>query len=64
MANQAGESTDAVLKFDLERDLKLRFCASVITSDAGLFHTANSTTEALLGLTEIAIETLADGTHR
>ena len=44
MANQASESTLAVLKFALERRVMLQFCGSVITSDAALFHTANWTT--------------------
>jgi len=58
MANPAGESDDEVLKLDFDRRLMLQFRGSVVTSDAGLF--AYRKLDDALGLTEMAIERLAD----
>jgi hypothetical protein len=58
MANPAGESNDEVLKLDFDGRLMLQFCGSVVTSDAVLL--AYRELDDALGLTEMAIERLAD----
>src|SRR6266699_3193862 len=58
MANLAGESKDEVLKLDFDRRLMLQFRGSAVTSDAGLL--AYRELDDALGLTETAIERLAD----
>jgi hypothetical protein len=44
MANPAGESKDEALKLDFDRRVMLQFRGSVVTSDAGSWPIANSTT--------------------
>jgi hypothetical protein len=44
MANPAGESKDEILKLDFDRRLMLQFRGYVVTSDAGRWPIANSTT--------------------
>src|SRR5450631_449490 len=58
MANPAGASDDGVLRLDFDRRLKLQFCGSVVTSDAGLI--AYRELDDALGLSVIAGESLAD----
>ena len=58
MANPAGDSDDGVLRLDFDRRLKLQFCGSVVTSDAGLI--AYRELDDALGLSVIAGESLAD----
>jgi hypothetical protein len=58
MANPAGDSDDGVLRLDFDRRLKLQFCGSVVTSDAGLI--AYRELDNTLGLSAIAGESLAD----
>jgi Transposase DDE domain group 1 len=58
MANPAGDSNDEVLKLDFDRRPMLQFRGCVVTSDAGLL--AYRELDDALGLTEMAIERLAD----
>jgi hypothetical protein len=53
-----GESNDGVLKLDFDGHLMLQFRDSMVTSDAGLL--AYRELDGALGLTEMAIERLAD----
>ena len=59
MAHPAGRSWEGALKVDFGRRLRLRFCGSVMTSDAGLL-TCRELDDAP-GLTETAGEVFVDG---
>ena len=58
MVNPSGESSDRALKLDFDRRLMVQFRGCVVTSDAGLL--AYRELDDALGLTEMAIERLAD----
>ena len=58
MANQAGESNDAVFKLDFDRRLMLQFRRSVVTSDTGSL--AYRELDDALGLIAIAGQHLSD----
>jgi Transposase DDE domain group 1 len=58
MAHSAGESNGEALRLDFDRRIMLRFCGSVVTSDAGLLPYREL--DDVLGLTVIAGNSLAD----
>jgi hypothetical protein len=58
MARPAGELNGGALRLDFDRRIMLRFCGSVVTSDAGLLPYREL--DDVLGLTVIAGNSLAD----
>ena len=58
MANPGGETSDGVLRVDFDRRMMVEFRGPVVTSDAGLL--ACRELDDALGLSELAMETLAD----
>src|SRR6266446_1097145 len=58
MADPTGEANRGALRLDFDRRLMLRFCGSVITSDAGLLPYREL--DDAVGLTDTAANTLAD----